>query len=92
MRYFDFAVTTVRDTFTYSPLTDPSRIQIESLTINADAMPRHHTARAVIFDLQPSQMVRAIAAVEARIREQFPHFVKTGWRGASDGIYLHFAA
>jgi hypothetical protein len=92
VKYFDFAITTARDTFTYSPACDPSSIQIESLTISGAAMPGHHTARAVIFDLQPGQMVRAIAAVEACIREQHPHFVKTGWRAASDGIYLHFAA
>jgi hypothetical protein len=90
---FQFAADLSRTAvLTYSPDTDPSSIAIESLTISADAMPRHHVCRAVIYDLQPTQMVRAIAAVEARLREQFSYVHRTGWRAASDGIYLHFIA
>jgi hypothetical protein len=90
---FQFAAALSRTAvLTYSPDCDPSSIVLESVTIARNAMPHHFTARAVILDLQPPQMVKAIAAVEACIREQHPHFVKTGWRAASDGIYLHFAA
>lgn len=92
MKYFDFAVTTARDTFTSSPLCDPSSIRLESVTIAADAMPHHFTARGVIFDLQPADMVKAIASVEDRIRLEYPHFRRTGWRAASDGLTIYFSA
>ena len=77
---------------TYTPTCDPSSLVLESVTISADAMPHHFTARAVIFDLHPADMVRAIAAVEDRIRETYPWFRRTGWRAASDGLYIHFTA
>ena len=92
MKYFEFAVQSVRDTFVSSPACDPSTIQIDSLTIAADAMPHHFTTRAVIFDLQPSLMVRAICAVEDSVRVEYPHFRRTGWRAASDGLTIYFSA
>jgi hypothetical protein len=92
VNYFALAVRTARDTFTYSPTIDPNTIALESLTITADAMPHHFIARAVIFDLQPADMVRAITTVEARIRVESPHFHSTGWRAASDGVWIYFTA
>ena len=90
---FRFAADLARlERISYSPACDPSRIQIESLTISDDPMPGHHTARAVIYDLQPVDMVKAIAAVEARIRAEWPCFRRTGWRAASDSLYVHFSA
>jgi len=90
--YFPFFVQTAREAFTYSPTADPRTIRIESLTIAPDAMRHHFTARAVILDLQPADIVKAIAAVEARIAARYPRFVTTGWRGASDGVLLYFTA
>ena len=92
MRYFEFAVTTARDTFTSSPATDPRDILLESVTIAADAMPHHYTARAVVLDLQPADMLNAIAATEDRIRARYPHFRRTGWRAACDGLTVYFTA
>lgn len=92
MNYFDLAVTTARETFSHSPATDPTGIQIDSLTISADAMPHHYIARAVILDLAPDQMVKAITAAEDVIRQQYPYFHRTGWRGASDGLRIYFEA
>jgi hypothetical protein len=86
------AVTTARDTLTHSLAADPGAVSIESLTIAADALPHHFIARAVIFDLAPDQMVPAIVATEDAIRTQYPHFRRTGWRGASDGLRLYFTA
>jgi hypothetical protein len=67
-------------------------VQIESLTITPDAMPGHYIARAVILDLQPMQMVAAIAATMDRIAEQHQYAVRTGWRACSDGLTIYFAA
>jgi hypothetical protein len=92
VNYFPFIVQTAREAFTYSPTADPSSIVIESLTIAPDALKHHFTARAVILDLQPADIVKAIAAVEARIAASYPHFYTTGWRGASDGVTVYFSA
>jgi len=69
-------------------------VTLESLTISADVMPGHFVARAVIFDLQPSQMVAAIMAVEAAIKAQPSYALarRTGWRAASDGLTIYFYA
>jgi len=67
-------------------------LAIESVTISADVMPGHFIANAKIADLQPSQMVAAIIATEARIRLTHPHATRTGWRAASDGLRIYFAA
>jgi hypothetical protein len=90
--YLDFAVTTARETFTYSQKTDPSGLQLESLSIAPDAMPHHFIAQARILDLQPSAMVKAIVLVEHEIRAIYPHMTRTGWRGASDGLRIYFTA
>lgn len=66
-------------------------IAIESLTITADAMPGHYVARAVILDLQPTQMVAAIIATMDRIRAEYPHAVRTGWRACSDSLTIYVA-
>jgi hypothetical protein len=92
VNYVQFAVTTARETFTPSPSTDPSGILIESLSIVPDAMPHHFIAQSRILDLQPSQMVSAIVAVEQQIRQTYPHMQRTGWRGASDGLRIYFMA
>ena len=90
---FRFAADLARlESITYSPACDPSCIQIESLTITHDPMPGHHTARAVIFDPQPVDMAKAIAAVEERIRVDYPTFRKTGWRASGDGLTVYFYA
>lgn len=92
MHYFALAVRTARDTFSYSPATDPSGLQLETLSIEPDAMRHHFIARARILDLQPSHMVAAITLVEQEIRAIYPQMCTTGWRGASDGILLYFTA
>jgi hypothetical protein len=63
---------------------------LDSLTISADAMPGHYVANAVLLDLQPSQMVAALIAVEAAIRAQYRFAVRTGWRACSDSLRVHF--
>ncbi len=75
-----------------SLLTVVGNVQLESLTISKDAMPHHYVARAVIFDLQPSQVVAAIVAVDDTLKVTYPLARRTGWRAASDGIYVHFYA
>jgi hypothetical protein len=67
-------------------------IPLESLTIAPDVMPHHYTARAVIFDLQPSQMPAAILVVEDRITRMYPHARRTGWSATSDGLRIYFHA
>jgi hypothetical protein len=90
---FHFAADLSRlDALTYAPSCDPRDLHLESVTISADAMPGHHVARAVILDLQPCDMVRAIVAVEARIGVAFPYFCRTGWRASSDGLTVYFSA
>lgn len=74
------------------PLAILGGVSLESLTISRDAMPGHFVARAVIFDLQPSQMVAAIIATMSAIKATYPLAFRTGWRGASDGLYIYFAA
>ena len=69
-----------------------SPVVLDSLTISADAMPGHYVANAVLLDLQPSQMVAALIAVEAAIREQYRFAVRTGWRAASDSLRVYFYA
>jgi hypothetical protein len=92
VNYFALAVKTAHDTFTYFPATDPSGLQLESLSIAPDALRHHFIAQARILDLQPSQMVAAITLVQHEIRALYPHMYMTGWRGASDGIRLYFSA
>lgn len=67
-------------------------VVLESLTIAPDAMPHHHVARAVILDLEPSQMVAAIMCVEAEIRKTYRHAYRTGWRATNDGLTVFFHA
>ena len=67
-------------------------VPLESLTISRDAMPHHYVARAVILDLQPSQMVAAICVVEDRIKQSYPLARRTGWRATCDGLTLFFSA
>ena len=62
------------------------------MTISADVMPGHYVARAVLLDLQPSQMVAALVAVEAAIQAPHPHAVRTGWRACSDSLRVYFYA
>jgi hypothetical protein len=65
-------------------------VTLESLTISRDAMPHHYIARAVILDLQPSQMVEAINVTEARIKQTHPYAHRSGWSAASDGLRIYF--
>jgi hypothetical protein len=55
-------------------------------------MPGHYIAWAVIFDLQPSQMVAAIiAAMDAvKATHRFAH--RTVCRATSDGLTIYFSA
>ncbi len=93
MNYFRFAADLARlESITNSPACDPAAILLESVTISHDTMPGHHTARAIILDLQPADMVRAIAAVEDRIRVEYPRFRRTGWRASCDGLTVFFSA
>jgi hypothetical protein len=92
VNYFALAVRTARDTFTYAPAVDPRAIQIDGLTITPDAMPHHFIAQARILDLQPTQMVPALVAIEQEIRTRYPHMHRTGWRAASDGLRIYFTA
>jgi hypothetical protein len=55
-------------------------------------MPHHYIAHAVLLDLQPSQMVAALTTVEAAIKAQHPHAVRTGWRACSDALRIYFYA
>lgn len=74
------------------PLAILGGVHLESLTISPDLMPGHFIARAVILDLQPSQMVAAIMATESAIKVRHPLcYYRTGWRRASDGLYIYFA-
>jgi hypothetical protein len=75
-----------------TPLAILGGVVLESLTISRAAMPHHFTARAVILDLQPSQMVAAIIATESAIRQTYPLARRTGWTAASDGLRIHFYA
>ncbi len=77
---------------TASPLAILGNVHLESLTISADVMPGHFVARAVIFDLQPSQMVAAIMAVDDAIKTDSRYTLarRTGWRAASDGLTIYF--
>jgi hypothetical protein len=73
-----------------APSITSTEVVLDSLTISADVMPGHYVANAVLLDLQPSQMVAALVAVEAAIREQYRLAVRTGWRACSDSILVHF--
>jgi hypothetical protein len=77
---------------TLAPAVTPPAVVLDSLTISADALPHHYIARAVLLDLQPSQMVAALVAVEAAIQVQHPHAVRTGWRACSDSLRVYFSA
>jgi hypothetical protein len=67
-------------------------VVLDSLTISADAMPGHYVANAVLLDLQPSQMVAALIAVEDAIKAQYRHAVRTGWRACSNSLRVFFYA
>ena len=67
-------------------------IQLDSLCISRDVMPHHYVARAWILDLQPSQIVAAIVAVEAEIKKTYPLMHRSGWRASAEGLYLYFYA
>jgi hypothetical protein len=75
-----------------SLLSIVGNVQIESLTISRDVMPHHFIANAKIGDLEPSQMVAAIVAVEDAIRAQYPRMHSSGWSAKSDGLRVHFHA
>jgi hypothetical protein len=75
-----------------SLLAIAGNVQIESLTISPAAMPHHFVANAKIDDLEPSQMVAAILAVEHAIRADYPRMFRTGWSAKSDGLRIHFHA
>jgi hypothetical protein len=77
---------------TLAPAVTPPAVGLDSLTIAADAMPHHYIARTVLLDLQPSQMVAALVAVEAAIHVEHPHAVRTGWRACSDSLRVYFSA
>ena len=79
-------------TQSFSPLAILGGVSLESLTLSADAMPGHYVGRAVIFDLQPSQMVAAILATEDAIKDTYPLAHRTGWRAACDGLTVYFSA
>jgi hypothetical protein len=65
-------------------------VVLDSLTISADVMPGHYVANAVLLDLQPSQMVAALVAVEDAIKVQYRHAVRSGWRACSDSLRVYF--
>ena len=67
-------------------------LTVPSEMISRAAMPHHYVANAKIDDLEPSQMVAAIVAVEDTIRGQFPHMHRSGWSATSDGLRVHFYA
>jgi hypothetical protein len=67
-------------------------IEVRSLTITPDVMPGHYVARAVILDLQPTQMVPAIMATMDRIEEHYRFDMRTGWKACSDGLTMYFTA
>ena len=67
-------------------------LHIESLTISPDVMPHHYIANAKIDDLEPSQMVAAIVAVEVAIRQTYPNAHRSGWSAKSDGLRIYFHA
>ena len=67
-------------------------VHIEFLTISPDVMPHHFIANAKIDDLEPSQMVAAILAVEDAIRQNYPHAFRSGWSAKSDGLRVYFHA
>jgi hypothetical protein len=37
-------------------------------------------------------MVAALMAVEDRIKQSYPHAVRTGWRAACDSLTVYFTA
>jgi hypothetical protein len=90
----DLAVADLRNRKPTKPTSEilARYIRLDSLTITPDALPRHFVARAVILDLQPTQMVPAIIRVEDAIRECHPHMHRTGWRACSDGVVVYFEA
>jgi hypothetical protein len=49
-----------------------------------------YVANAKIDDLEPSQMVAAIIAVEDAIRATYPRMHRSGWSATSDGLRIHF--
>jgi hypothetical protein len=71
-------------------LSPSAPVALESLTISRDTMPHHYIARAVILDLQPEQMVAAIIATEAAIKQTHRFAHRSGWRAASDGLTIYF--
>ena len=75
-----------------SPLALVGNVEIESLTFSPDVMPHHFIANAKIDDLEPSQMVAAIVAVEDAIRATYPNASRSGWSAKSDGLRIYFHA
>lgn len=75
---------------TAAAISPSAPVTLESLTISRDAMPHHYIARAVIFDLQPEQMVAAIIATEARIKQTHRYAHRSGWSATSDGLRIYF--
>ena len=72
--------------------TNPTTIELESLTISRDVMPHHYIARAVILDLQPADIVSGIAAAMDAIQTTYPNAVRTGWSACCDGLRIYFYA
>jgi hypothetical protein len=75
-----------------TPLAIVGNVQLDSLTISRDVLPHHYVARAVILDLQPSQMVAAIIATEDAIKQTYPHAHRSGWSATSDSLRIYFHA
>jgi hypothetical protein len=75
-----------------SPLAILGGVSLESLTVSADAMPGHYVDRAVIFDLQPTQMVAALIATMDAITVTHRFARRTGWSATSDGLRIYFSA
>ena len=75
-----------------SVLAIAGNIHIESLTISPDVRPHHYVANAKIDDLEPSQMVAAIVAVEDAIKQTYPNARRSGWAAKSDGLRIYFHA
>jgi len=70
--------TTVTPSAVSHPLAIVGNVRLESLTISRAAMPHHFLANAKIDDLEPSQMVAAIVAVEDAIRATYPRMQRSG--------------
>jgi hypothetical protein len=90
--YFAIAAHLAREQAARQTTPETGDPQIDSLTISRDLMPHHYIARAVILDLQPSELVAAVGSTMDEITKQYPHAVRTGWRAECDGLRIYFYA